>query len=266
MTLFPVGLFVAITAIFASIRHLNQPLGSYYDFVAFTVVLGGTTAVALIILPWDARREIVRAMASLIYKKRTNRRFLLESAMSLVQNPNSPDIRVELPELSKRILKEGSELIQLGIPVERIEAILVERVMQSGKRIRKVGTGFKNLAKYPPAFGLMGTVLGLVNLMRGISSGLSAQQTGLEMAVALVATMYGLLMANLVVNPIGEMIIKRATEEEECADIALQAVVLAAAGRSALEAQEMLNSYVDQAHRIDIIRGVVDDPSSAEAA
>lgn len=53
----------------------------------------------------------------------------------------------------------------------------------------------------------MGTVLGLVNLMRGISAGLDAKDTGVQMAVALVATFYGLIFANLIVNPAGEAIL-----------------------------------------------------------
>jgi chemotaxis protein MotA len=173
--------------------------------------------------------------------------------MSLISDSSRVSIEHGVPELTARILREGSELIQLGLSTERIEVILNERVFQAGRRMRRVGTAVRNLAKYPPAFGLMGTVLGLVNLMRGISTGLTAQQTGLEMAVALVATMYGLLIANFIVNPAGEMIMKKAHEDEESAEIALQAVILAADKTSALEAQEILNSYVDVRHRIDVV-------------
>lgn len=158
-------------------------------------------------------------------------------------------------------------MIQLGLGKERIAEILEERVFQTGRRRRRVGTAIRNLAKYPPAFGLMGTVLGLVNLMRGLASGLSAQQTGLEMAVALVATMYGLLLANLFINPAGEMVMKKATEDEDAAEIALEAVMLACDRVSMLEAQEVLNSYVDERYRIDVVGGLMTgEGAEAQAA
>lgn len=257
MTLFPVGLLVAIATLIASIKYLKQPAGSYYDFVAFVMVIGGTFAVALIVLPWDLRREILRSFKVLFYKPKLDSKSVLRSCMSLVSDSNRVSIEQGVPELTARILREGSELIQLGLSTDRIEIILNERVFQAGRRMRRVGTAVRNLAKYPPAFGLMGTVLGLVNLMRGISTGLTAQQTGLEMAVALVATMYGLLIANFVVNPAGEMIMKKAHEDEESAEIALQAVLLASEKASVLEAQEILNSYVDVRHRIDVVGSFV---------
>ncbi|MBK7891037.1 MAG: MotA/TolQ/ExbB proton channel family protein [Bdellovibrionales bacterium] len=267
MTLFPIGLLVAIIALAAAIYELKQSAANFYDFVALAVVFGGTFAVALMVLPWDLRREVFRAFRMLFYKRATDARAVVRSALSIVQNPSAPQIEAGVPELATKILKEGAELIQLGLGKDRIDEILQERVFQTGRRRRRVGTAIRNLAKYPPAFGLMGTVLGLVNLMRGLASGLSAQQTGLEMAVALVATMYGLLLANLFINPAGEMVMKKATEDEDAAEIALEAVMLAYDRVSILEAQEVLNSYVDERYRIDMVGGLMtQEGAEAQAA
>ena len=109
----------------------------------------------------------------------------------------------------------------------------------------------KSLAKYPPAFGLMGTVLGLVNIMKGLAKATDAAGLGVEMSVALVATMYGLLVANFVVNPIGEILNKKSEEEEEYAEIALQAILLLSSKSSLLESQEILNSMVPDNNKLD---------------
>lgn len=267
MTLFPIGLLIALGSLAAAVIALKQSAANFYDFVAFAVVLGGTVSVALIILPWDLRREVLRAFRMLFYKRATDSRAVVRTALSMVQNPAAPHFEAGVPDLATKILKDGSELIQLGLAKERIDEILQERVFQASRRRRRVGTAIRNLAKYPPAFGLMGTVLGLVNLMRGLASGLSAQQTGIEMAVALVATMYGLLLANLFINPAGEMVMKKVTEDEDAADIALQAVLLACDRVSVLEAQEVLNSYVDERHRIDVVSGIINhEGAEAQAA
>jgi chemotaxis protein MotA len=116
----------------------------------------------------------------------------------------------------------------------------------------RVSGAIRSLAKYPPAFGLVGTVLGLVSLMRAISQGTNSSEAGLRMAVALVATLYGLLTANLFLNPAGERVSVHTAEEKKAAEIAMQAVLLAADSVSLLEAQEVLNSYVRPDQRVDV--------------
>ncbi|MBX9766562.1 MAG: MotA/TolQ/ExbB proton channel family protein, partial [Bdellovibrionales bacterium] len=149
---------------------------------------------------------------------------------------------------------------------QRIETILRERVFQSTKRYKKVANAFKTLAKYPPAFGLMGTVLGLVNLMLTITKGVDAKEAGLEMAVALVATLYGLILSNLVLNPAGEYVMKEAQGEEEFGEVALQAILLLSQRTSLLESQELLNSFVGDQHQVDLLAEWSQTGQEAEAA
>lgn len=266
MIFFPLGLLIAAASLGLSIWHLKQSFSSYYDFVALTMVLGGTLAVAVIVLPFDAWRDLARGFRGLFIRTTVDRRRLVECGLRLVQAASSGPATGSYGAsgLPGRILDDGAELIDLGFAPQKIESILRERVYSDAKRAKRVGAAVRSLAKYPPGFGLVGTVLGLVNLMRGISQGLTAQQTGLEMAVALVATFYGLLFANLLINPAGEMIQKIAADEEDAADIAVQAVALAAERSSLLEAQEMLNAYLDDRSRVNYIGGAA--AGSEEAA
>lgn len=265
MTFYPIAIAVAIGALYASAHHLNQNLSLYYDFVAAAMVFGGTLAVALVVLPWEYRRDVLKGFKMLFWFSRVDRRRLLRAGLELVQAVNSGTYKTNtvVTGLPARILNEGAELIQLGLPTEKIETILRERVYQAGRRTRRVANAIRSLAKYPPAFGLMGTVLGLVSLMRGIASGLDAKQTGVEMAVALIATFYGLITANLVVNPAGEMVLKNGSDEEDSAELALQAVLLASDRSGLLESQELLNSFVGDESRVDYIGSLVDAPSEA---
>ncbi len=93
--------------------------------------------------------------------------------------------------------------------------------------------------------------------MRAITEGMDPRQTGVKMALALVATLYGLIVANFIVAPIGEAITKRVGLEQFHAEIALQSVLLAADRVSLLKSQEMLNSYVSKKQRVNIISKLV---------
>jgi chemotaxis protein MotA len=253
--LYFVALAIASLSIFASMVHLQQTFASYWDAVAFFVVFGGTLAVALATLPFSVYHEIRDSFKRLVRLEKWDTKDLAKDCIDLVQSVQS-NAGVYQPKsqgLSGEVLKDGFELIALGFTPEKITDILAERIHQSWERSQRVANALRSLAKYPPAFGLTGTVLGLVTLMRSVSEGAGARETGLQMAIALVATMYGLLVANLVINPAGESILKFAVDEKKRAEMAVQGVVLAAQRVPLLEAQESLNSYLSKPNRINLL-------------
>ena len=89
--------------------------------------------------------------------------------------------------------------------------------------------------------------------MKAVSEGMPAKETGIKMAIALVATLYGLIVANLILNPAGEQILKNTNNDRDLAEISLQVIVLAAQRVSLLEAQELLNSMVDDHERVNFV-------------
>lgn len=252
MSLYPVGLLIALASFALSIRALHQSPGNYYDLVALLIVFGGSTAVFLVVLPWDLRKDVMHLFRSLVVKKPFGYREVVSDCLDTLRNgeeslKNLP--RVGAP-IHMQLMADGFELHSLGFTPEKTEGILAERLTQAIRRRRRVANAVRGLAKYPPAFGLMGTVLGLVNVMRGVSSGIDGKQTALEMAVALVATMYGLIVANLLVNPAGEMAMKESQEMETAGEIAITTFRLWTEGCAQLEAQETLNSFVPPEHRV----------------
>jgi chemotaxis protein MotA len=254
---FLLGILIAAISIVGSIFYLHQSLGTYVDDVAVFCVFGGTLAVAVVTLPWENRLHIWLGIRGLIVEPKKQWKLLGEEAISLVGSvlAGSPRTDYASTGLAGEIFRDGAELIGLGFSAEKIEAILMERLRHGTERTIHVANSLRALAKYPPAFGLVGTVLTLVSLMRAIASGVSSQEAGSRMAVALVATLYGLVVANLLINPVGERILALAKAEEKEAELATQAVMLAAERTSLLESQEMLNSHLERRDRINVLAG-----------
>lgn len=246
------GLLVGTTAFFLALRQLQQGIDHYYDVVAMVMVLGGTLAVAVITLPWHGIRDFFRAAQLLLGVRRSVEKQVVRQCILFVSSPlNTPTM---LRGITGSVLKDGDELISLGFSAQKIEEILDTRISESFERLHKIVNAIRSLSKYPPAFGLMGTVLGLVSLMRAVSAGLEARQTGVQMAVALTATLYGLVVANILVAPAGELLLRVVLDEKKMAEIALRAVLLKISGANPLEAQEMLNSFVSESNRANVIQ------------
>jgi chemotaxis protein MotA len=257
MFFYPIALLIAGFSIYISTVHLQQSLVDYWDFVGFAMVMGGTAAVALITFPWDSYRDIVAAAKRLFLNRQGDGGTLARECLGFVTRQVSGGAggEVGVDGLAGSVLRDGDELIALGFSRERVREVLEERIFQAGERAQRVANAFRSLAKYPPAFGLVGTVLGLVSVMRAVSEGSSAAETGMRMSVALVATLYGLLVANLLVNPAGESILKDSVIERKRGELALQAVMLAMERPSLLEAQEVLNSFVPARDRVSVLGG-----------
>ena len=259
-----IAIIISFVSVHFSLYFLDQNFKMYFDDVAIAVVIGCTIATSVIILPWKQFRNLSSRLYKLFFPGSLNQTKLVRECLTYVQTCRSGAyIPPKDQHLAHRVLADGKEMIELRFTTEEIESILHERVHHEGERVYQIASAFSSLAKYPPAFGLIGTVFGLVNLMRAISEGLDPTQTGIKMAIALVATLYGLVLANLVIAPIGELIRKQAADERQLADIAMQAVLLASQNISLLKSQEMLNSFIPREKRINFIKGAMESGDAA---
>lgn len=236
-----VGFAIAAASFGLSLHHLNQEARNFFDWVALFVVLGGTGAVTAITLQPSERKEAATGLLRLFRGGQPKSAGpLLRDCLLFFDEQEFTSPKGSLPHT---VLNSGREMIALGLSSERIYSILRERIENQYEVRKKAAQGIRSLAKYPPAFGLMGTVLGLVELMRALAQGLDPKETGLKMAVALVATMYGLVLANLIINPLGESILKEAQTERQLSVIALRAVMLSCEQATRVETIELLNAF-----------------------
>jgi flagellar motor component MotA len=205
--------------------------------------------IGVCLLPWHLRKEVKLGFRLLFLKEKNRFPETLKASMSVLRTRKLPEEFRHRSELSFQVLRDGLELIELGIERGQLEKILRDRVLQQQRRLKKVANAMRALAKYPPALGLTGTVFGLVNIMKGLANNAGAGALGVEMSIALVATMYGLLVANFLVNPIGEMMLKKIEEENDYTQVAFEAIFLIMDETSYLESVEILNSLVPDQDR-----------------
>jgi chemotaxis protein MotA len=245
---FVIGLFISVIGFYLASQHLHQEIKEYWDFVAFFVVVLGTFAVLLITFP---------AIPATFFVKRFSEKFFFSSntlkkhaSICLDYVINRKTIKSEAVEV--KLLNDGMELLSLGFGREKIIELLSQRFEIHTTKINMLSSWLKRGAKYPPAFGLAGTVLGLIHLMRGISNGIDTKETGIRMAVALVATFYGLLISNLILNPLGEWLQEEIKKDQLKAEMSINSVVLMLENASHVEAQENLNSYLSGTEKLEI--------------
>src|SRR5690606_2584805 len=104
----------------------------------------------------------------------------------------------------------GLEMAVDGIEESEIDELLRMRIAEEGKLRQLLSKFFINAGTYAPAFGMLGTLIGLIQMMQNLSD---PSQIGAGMAIALVTTFYGALLANLVFLPMGVKVKSQGAEE-----------------------------------------------------
>ena len=259
------GFLLAIGGLVAASIHLQQGADSYWDFVAFSVVFCGTLSVLFITRPKLNLKFLIRNFFYYLFGFKKNKINFIKKCFSTISSGQFEESDKKIIE--NKIIHDGIEMIDLGFSKEKIEDILTDRYLHYKKNITAISNWIKRCAKYPPAFGLGGTVLGLIHLMRGISTGADPKETGIRMAVALVATFYGLIIANLILNPISEAIVEKLKSDEELVEISIKTVLMLKERFNLIEAQETLNSYLgDENEKLNFMNNIEADEATPEAA
>jgi chemotaxis protein MotA len=241
------GLSTALVVLAGSIL-MSGKVAVFLDLHGILVVIGGTSAAALMCFPLRFYARIGKVfwnkfigMYSTRYDTVINE--ITDLARGMRESPDY--LKQKAPGLKTLFLQDAAELIiQGGIPDETIEEILMKRAATHSRRYEYDVNVFRTVAKFPPAFGLMGTTLGMISLLQNLGGKDAQKLLGPSMAIGLVATFYGIVLANLVFIPISENLAMLNREDETVRTIVIDGVRLLQAGEHPKVVEEHLKSYL----------------------
>jgi len=241
------GLAFALVVLVASIL-MSGKAGVFLDLHGILVVIGGTAAAALMCFPVRFYARIGKVFINkFVGMYSTRYDTVINEIVDLARGMrDSPDyLKNKSKELKTPFLQDAAELIiQGGIPDDVIEEILMKRAATHSRRYEYDVNVFRTIAKFPPAFGLMGTTLGMIALLQNLGGKDAQKLLGPSMAIGLVATFYGIVLANLVFIPISENLAMLNREDETVRTIVIDGVRLLQLGEHPKIVEEHLKSYL----------------------
>lgn len=168
-----------------------------------------------------------------------------------------------LDEVDDHFQRAGLQLVVDGVDPDQVRQFLEIEIAASDER-HQVAIGlFKTFAGYAPTMGLLGTIVGLVNMLANLSD---PSQLGKGMALALLTTLYGVLFANLIFMPIAEKLERSNSAELSALDMALDGILAVQAGTSPRMLAERLETYLAPSRRLGYERRMAaGDPATRDA-
>ncbi|QEA39708.1 chemotaxis protein MotA [Pistricoccus aurantiacus] len=248
---------VVLTSADAPATFLNLP--------GLGIVLTGTLAATFISYPLKEVLRVVRLVGLVFRREKSRDERDIATLVSLARTWFAGDVRgVEqaLPNCRNPFLRTGIQLVIDHAKEEEIIDLLRWRIARLKARERAEAQIFRTMALYAPAFGMIGTLVGLVNMLDVMDSA-DIAVIGERMAVALLTTFYGIVLANLIFKPIAVKLERRTEERLITMNMVLEGVCLMSRRRLPSVIEETLKSFMAQ-HRDELFDGTRN--AKAEAA
>ncbi len=235
----------------------------YVDWPSLAIVLGGTMAATFLSYPL---RDVVRAFGLFRTVLRDEHLDTQNDISELVQiakiwlHGDSRAVEQALLGVTNPFLRTGVQLIIDRVPEQDILDLLQWRISRLRTREAAEAQLFRLMANYAPAFGMLGTLVGLVNVMGNMGNG-DMQAFGGNLALALMTTLYGILLSNLLFRPVAVRLERRTEQRLILMNMVLQGISMMCAKSSPTLMRETLKSFVAH-YENEIFDGSVLKPSS----
>lgn len=218
----------------------------FIDLPGLGIVLIGTLAATFISYPLREVMRIFGLIGTVMRNERLYTQDDIEELVSISKLWMSGDIRkveAALEKVGNPFLKTGVQLIIDLTPEEDILDLLQWRISRLRAKEHAEAQLFRTMAGFAPAFGMIGTLIGLVNLMFMLGDG-DITSIGQQMSLALMTTFYGILLANLFFKPIAVKLERRTEQRVALMNMVLQGISMMSQKRRPALMRETLNTFV----------------------
>lgn len=242
-----IGLLLAITAIMGSILA-GGTIGAFIDVPSILVVGGGVLAAIFIKWPMDKIKLIVGIYLKSILNTATDPKTMIEEIQGLAETARRESVfALEKVPVEDPFLKKAVTLAADNRPPEVITAILQLEIDALVERHKLGQSIISGIGDDGPAFGMIGTLIGLVIMLQNLSGG--PDELGKAMAVAILTTFYGAVLANVFMLPIANKLKFYSENEALIMNIIVAGVLGIVAGENPRVIREKLDSFLPPAMR-----------------
>jgi chemotaxis protein MotA len=225
------GVIFGILLIVFSIK-LGGDLGSFIDIPSVLCVFGGTFAALAINYPIPKILSILKVTKKTLMSGSLALTPWYQTIVELATVARRDGILAledKIESLGDEFLKKGLQMLVDGNPADVVSEILEQEIENMEARHGVGHAIWKSIAAYAPAFGMIGTLIGLVLMLKNMSD---PSSIGAGLAVALITTFYGAVVANLIASPLQGKLEQRTAEEVHLKKMLLAGILAIQAGDS----------------------------------
>ena len=243
------GIILAIGGIIAGLMLEGGNLGQVLQPTAAMIVFGGTLGAVMLQFPLPVLLQAVRRLASVFVSPKQAPQATIQRLVAYAQKARREGIvslDADLPAIEDPFLRKSLMLAVDGTEPDELRKIMELELNNQMEREEQVPQVFESAGGFAPTIGIIGAVLGLIQVMQHLDK---IDEVGRGIAVAFVATIYGVGSANLLYLPIAGKMKIRIRDEQIIREMTLEGVASILEGMNPHMLETKLLSFLADAER-----------------
>ncbi len=250
-----IATIIGITGAFALIVTaivLGGSPGAFLDLPSVFIVIGGTLGVTTASFSLTDMATTFRVVASTVFHNARDPSAAALHVLQLAQVARARGILALQPYVpslaNEHMLYQGIHMVVDGTPGDEVERIMLRELQATAQRHTRTISVLRRAAEVSPAMGLIGTLVGLVQMLGNLED---PNTIGPSMAVALLTTFYGAILANMVFTPLASKLERNSSEEALINHIYVMAAASIGRQENPRRLEMLLNTILPPGHRVE---------------
>lgn len=239
------GVIIAFAAVIGGNFLEGGHLSALVNFPAGVIVLGGTIGAAMLQSPWDVVRRALGISVWVVSPPKIAFKRGIDKIVSWAQSARKEGLlglEAIAETESDLFARKGLQLLVDGNEPEIIRNVLEVETAILEQRDIDATRFFESMGGYAPTIGILGAVMGLISVMGNLAE---PDKLGPGIAVAFVATLYGVGLANLLFLPVASKLKSCVRQEAKYRDLIVEGIISIADGENPRAIELKLNGYLN---------------------
>ena len=227
-------------------------LWNFFDAASIFIVIGCTMAIVVASFPGSTVAAIPKHFGIMLNAKKFNPMNYIDQLVDLAQTARKNGLLAlegKANEQSDPFFKQAIMLIVDANDPDKVRAILENDIDCMSARHEDAAALYDKASSVAPAFGMVGTLVGLINMLASMDPTSGGGDLGKDMGTALITTLYGCILAHMIFGPIANNLRIRDSEEVLCKQIIVEGIMSIQSGENPKALKEKLLTYMSQKQR-----------------
>jgi chemotaxis protein MotA len=255
MDLFAVLSLAATVGVVLGAIVLGGSPGAFVNIPSVLITIGGTLGAVAVATPVEELKNLPKTLRSAFSRKEGQDLLpIMRSMIELARKARAEGLLAleeEVNRIEDAFIRKSTQLVIDGTPPELVQSIMEAEIAlqeEQGAATRRV---FDLMAELAPAFGMLGTLIGLIQMLRHLNS---PEALGPGMAVALITTLYGSFIANVFAIPVSRKLANQTAEKVKFMEVIVEGILAIQAGENPRIVEEKLKVFLPHEKR-ESLRG-----------
>ena len=227
-------------------------LANFADIASVFIVVACTFFIVAASYPASTLKNIPKHFKIMLNTKKFDPIYYIDQLVDLAQTARKNgllSLEEKANEQNDPFFKQAIMLIVDANDPDKVRAILENDIECTSARHEDAASMYDRASSIAPAFGMVGTLVGLINMLKSMNMDDGADGIGTAMGTALITTMYGCILAHVIFGPIANNLRIRDSEEVLCKQIIVEGIMSIQSGENPKFLREKLLTYMDQRER-----------------